>query len=187
MSSASSQLPTASRDHKAAAIRYGFRIFVGALFIPFVVVGTIRFVFAGTVVNPNASLFAGVGITALVLAAGYAGGLSLRAARSGDDQRYERWSWWAAFLGFASTFSVIAQWRTLDLPAANHFAQAYELVTGTWAVYAFVGALLHWAMRLRHRRIPFTPEDHWGIEAVVNYGVLPLVAWVGIFIILYVV
>lgn len=175
------------KNDEVNVLRSSFRIVVAAQLIVFLTLYTVRFVFAGTSVNPNANLWVGILETLLVLSAGYAGGKSVQAARRGDPQAYDRAAWYASFLWLVSVLLMIYQWRSLGLVVSNHYAQSYYLVTGFWMLYAFVAFLLFWAMRIRNRRIPFSSENHWDAEAVTTFGVVPLVAWVATFVIMYIV
>lgn len=176
---------TYGQTDEVRTLRGSFRMMVAVQFIVFVTLFTLRFDFAGSVVNANANVWVGALETLLVLLAAYAGGWSLRSARQGNAASYERYSWFASFFGFASVLLMVFQWRSLGLDVSNHYAEAYYMVTGFWMLYALVGALLYWAMRARNRRIPFTAENHWDAEAVTTFGVVPLIAWIAIFVIMY--
>jgi cytochrome c oxidase subunit 3 len=178
------QLPGAERERM---LRGGFRIFVLSQFIVFFTVFSVRFVLSGTTTNPNANIWVGLVETLLVLAAAAAAWGCLTAVRRGDLGRTERNSLMASIYGFASVALMLYQWRSLDLPLTDHFAEAYYALTGFWVLYMFVGALLFYAMRVRNRRIPFSTESHWELEAVTTFFSIPVVTWLAILLFVYIV
>jgi heme/copper-type cytochrome/quinol oxidase subunit 3 len=178
------ELPRAQRERM---LRVSFRMFVVSQFIVFFTLFSLRFVFSGTSTSPNANIWVGLVETVLVLAAGAAGLASLNAIRRGEAARSERNSLMASIYGFASVGLILYQWRSLDLVLTDHFAEAYYAVTGFWALYMFVAALLYYAMRVRNRRIPFTAENHWELEAVTTFLSVPVIAWIAILILMYIV
>lgn len=168
-------------------MRGSFRMIVASQFVVFFTLFSVRFVFAGTTVNPNASIWVGLAQTVLVLASFVAGRGSLGAIRSGNPALSERNSLMASIYGFASVGLMFYQWRSLSLPLTNHFAESFYAITGFWILYATISALLYYAMRVRNRNIPFTAQSHWEIEAAATFQIVPAIAWVAILVLLYIV
>lgn len=175
------------RHERERMLRGSFRIFVLSQFIVFFTLFAVRFVLSGTSTNPNANVLVGLVETALTLAAGAAAFGCLAAIRQGNRRRSERDSLMASIYGFAAVALVLYQWRSLDLPLTDPFAESFYVLTGFWALYMFVGALLFYALRVRNRRIPFTAENHWEIEAVTTFFAIPVLTWLAILLLVYVV
>lgn len=169
------------------AVRGTFRIFTASQFVVFVTLFAVRFVLSGTSTDPNANIGIGIVETILVLAGGWAAMKSLRHIRHGDREGSLRMSLYASYFGFAAFVLMAYQWRALGLSLTDRYGEAYYVVTGFWMLYMFVASVLFWAMRVRDRRIPATAASHWEVEAAATFFQIPLVAWIAIFILLYLV
>lgn len=176
-----------SRVPETSVMRGSFRMIVASQFVVFFTLFSVRFEFAGTTTSPNASIWVGLAQTVLVLASYVAGRASLAAIRSNNPALSERNSLMASIYGFASVGLMLYQWRSLSLPLTNHFGESFYAITGFWVLYASISALLYYAMRVRNRNIPFTSDSHWDLEAAAMFQIVPVIAWLAILVLLYIV
>lgn len=173
--------------HNLHAVRGTFRIFTASQFVVFMTLFAVRFVLSGTSTDANANIYIGIIEVILVLAGGWAAIKSLHHIRSDDRHSSLRMSLYASYFGFAAFLVMVYQWRALGLSLTDRYGESYYVVTGFWMLYMFVASVLFWAMRVRDRRIPFTAEHHWEVEAATTFYQIPLLGWIATFVLLYLV
>lgn len=163
-----------------------FSLFILAESLVFVTLFAVRFVYAGTSRSPELNYPLGVGLTALFLVSAVPAWQADRAIARGDTRVMLRGLAATFVLGLLGLLGIAVDWATLTLDPGSRFGENYFIITGVHAFHIVVGLIFLAALWSSGRRGRFTPQNYWLVTAGRWFWHFVVVAWVALFVVLYV-
>jgi cytochrome c oxidase subunit 3 len=88
-------------------------------------------------------------------------------------------------LGVLALIGVVYVWASLDFTSGSRFQDTYLIATLYHSVHLISGDIALLALRLSARKGRYSPENHWVVEAGALFWSLVVLAWLGLFVVFY--
>ncbi|MCY0897972.1 MAG: cytochrome c oxidase subunit 3 [Firmicutes bacterium] len=154
-----------------AALRWGFRLFLGIQLIPFIVLFTLRYELDGYYVAPTVNQWLGVAENILMLASLVTVWQGLTAIRENDRETMQRRLKWTSALGALYLALLIYDWSQRVVPVGTRFGGMFYTTIGVSAFYTAAGLFVLVATVVRTGRVVTDAQNHWDVEAAAWYWV----------------
>jgi cytochrome c oxidase subunit III len=174
-----------SHEHRLRNNRLGLWLFCLSEVFLFGALLTARFYLWGNT-RPDLDQNLGFITTAILLVSSFFMNRAETAAAHGDRKTFLGGLLITAFLGIVFFVGVVGlEWRGHLTPDVPRFGPVFFAMTGMHALHVLSGVILILIVWWNGRRGRYTPEDHWGVEAVAIYWHYVDVVWVFFYPALY--
>lgn len=177
-------------DNDLRAIRGGFGLFLMSESVVFVTLIAARYLTAGNNIGPW-SEWLGAIITLFILLSGFLAHLGRRAIVGGDNQAMQGRLRSGFGFGVAAVAGVFLQWILFSqaaVPVTLPTAEVYYVLTGIWMLFAILSGFALWASTVRGRRIGgYTRDNHWDVDAATYFWMFTCLAWIVMYLVLYII
>lgn len=112
---------------------------------------------------------------------------SLSHFRKGELQASRRQLLFGAIVGTVVLVGGFIEWASSGLAPGSSFGQSYYALSGLMYLELFVGTAALWSTSLRARFEKFRADNHWGLELPVIFWQYLALAWVAVYVVLYIV
>ena len=143
-----------------------------------------RFYLAGTD-RPHVNQLLGLGITSILLISSLTAYMAEAAIGRGDRKAFQRYLLATIALGLVFALGVAFEWRTAEFSRSEPYGAAFFSMTGLHASHVISGVVMLAMVYYLGLRGHFSPEKHWGVEAVIKYWHFVDVVWVFFYPALY--
>lgn len=164
-----------------------FSLFIFAESLVFVTLFAVRFLIAGTGRAPGINYVLGTALTGLFVASLLPVWRADRAIARGDATAMVTGLGVTFGLGLAALLGIFYDWRTVGLDPGSRYGGSYFLITGVHVFHIAIGLIFLAALWSSGRRGRFTPQNHWPVTAGTWFWTFIVAAWVGLFVVLFVV
>lgn len=144
-----------------------------------------RFYVAGTDRPAGLSQGLGLAITSILLLSSLTAYRTEAAIARGERGPFLRNLLWTMILGLVFLGGVAIEWSTAEFKISEPFGTAFFSMTGLHASHVVSGIVMLAIVYGLGRRGHFSPESHWGVEAVIKYWHFVDVIWVFFYPTLY--
>lgn len=176
---------TLDKERHMAALKWGFRLFLGVETIPFIVLFTLRYELDGYYVAPTVNQWLG-GAEALIMLISLWYALSgLSAIRKDDLMGMQHKMKSAVGVGLAYMAILIYEWSQRSIPVGTRFGENFYTTLGVSAFYTLAGLFVLVAIAVRSGRAHFSSQNYWDAQAVTWYWVFQGLVAVACYIYLY--
>ncbi|MDA8192920.1 MAG: cytochrome c oxidase subunit 3 [Thermaerobacter sp.] len=169
-------------------VRTGFGVFLASQTVVFITIIAVRFLMAYGSVGPYSQALGAV-ITVLMVASALVARTSRQAVKNGDLSAMAGRLVVALALGAAAFLLVLLEWvalRQSGIAMTTPTLEVYFTLTGFWLLYALIGGFLLIAARARGLRVGYTAASHWDLEAATYFWTFVALAWIAVYLVLYV-
>lgn len=164
------------QERHLAALKWGFRLFLGVEAIPFVVLFTMRYEIASWYVAPTVNQWMGAAEAALMLISMWMAFDGLQAIRQDALYKMQHRTKSAVGIGLLYMALVIYEWSQRFVPAGTRYGEIFYTTLGVSAFFTLAGLFVLTAIAIRSGRAHFSRQNYWDVQAVTWYWVFQGVA-----------
>ncbi len=177
--------PLSRRERRMYLGAFSLILFAESLI--FVTLFAVRFLYAGTSRAPELNYPLGIVLTVVFLASLAPVWQAERAIAQGHAETMVNRLGVTFLLGLVALVGIFYDWRTIALDPGSRYGENYFVITGVHAFHIVLGLLFLAALWSSGRRGRFTPQNYWLVTAGAWFWYLVVAAWVGLFVVLFVV
>lgn len=159
------------QERHLAALRWGFRLFLGTQLIPFIVLFTLRYELDAWYVAPTVNQWLGATTAALMLISIFSVVSALGAIRQNDLVKSQHRLKTTVGIGLAYMALLIYEWSQRSIPVGTRFGENYYTTLGVSAFYTLAGLFVLVAVAVRSGRARLNANNYWDIQAATWFWV----------------
>ena len=175
--------PISTADHRK--FRAGFALVLMSLAMPFLVLFNTRYLLAEGYVSPEANQVIGALATILMLISFFTVGAANRAYLAGNAVSTRKQLSWTIFFGIVSFALIGTQVVNHSVNVVSHFGEIFVTTLGAADLYLMIGMVSLVGLRTRVQRLWGTKDHTWGMTSNVILWRFIAVAWLIMYVELY--
>lgn len=159
------------QERHLAALRWGFRLFLGVETIPFVVLFTLRYELDEYYVAPTVNQWLGAAGALVMLISMWLAYQGLASIRKDDLIKCQHQLKSAVGIGLAYMSLIIYEWSQRSIPVGTHYGENYYTSMGVSMFYTLAGLFVLVAVAVRSGRARLNAQNYWDIQAATWFWV----------------
>ncbi|NMP22331.1 cytochrome c oxidase subunit 3 [Sulfobacillus harzensis] len=173
------------QERHLAALRWGFRLFLGIEIIPFIVLFTLRYELVAWYVAPTVNQWLGAADAFVMLISMGVCVSALGAIRQDDLVKTQHRLKATVGLGLVYMALLIYEWSQRSIPVGTRFGENFYSSLGVSAFYTLAGLFVLVAVAVRSGRARLNAQNYWDIQAVTWYWVFQGFAAIACYLLFY--
>ncbi|KUO96827.1 cytochrome c oxidase subunit 3 [Ferroacidibacillus organovorans] len=179
---------TRSLDWKdLRAYRFSFWLVVASNTVYFFTLIMTKLLMAQGAVPSQVNQWLAMVLTILMVGSVFHARSSLSLFRKGEIQTARKQLRYGAIVGTLILIGGFVEWASSRLAPGSSYGQSYYALSGLMYLELFVGAAALWSTSLRSRFEKFRADNHWGLEMPVLFWQYLTLAWIVVYVVLYIV
>lgn len=174
-----------SQEEKHRMYIGSFWIFIITEVMIFVTLFSSRFLLAGTTTSNELSQLRGIISTILMLLSAFTVQRGLNMIKTGQFKNSAFYLSFTALLGLVVMILNGYEWFTISLDWGSRFGGIYFLITLFHEIHIVGGIIALIAIAIHATKQHFTSESYWPVKAIQVYWTFVAIAWLSVYIILY--